>query len=62
MFFHYSPNRLETIDPAAYGTAKHGRTSRDELRDLSIVGSSFLYTKPDEGEAGIAGGDRKSVV
>lgn len=56
VFFHYSPSKLKTIDPATYGTAKHGRTSRDELRDLSIVGSSFLYTKPDEGEAGIAGG------
>ncbi len=56
VFFHYSPSKLETIDPATYGSAKHGKTSRDELRDLSIVGSSFLYTKPNEGETGIAGG------
>lgn len=26
VFFHYSPSKLETIDPAAYGSAKHGKT------------------------------------
>ena len=56
VFFHHSPDKLDVIDPATYGTAKHGKTSRDELRDLSMVGGSFLYTKPDEGETGIAGG------
>lgn len=56
VFFHYSKERRDVIDPAKYGTSTHGRTSREELAGLSIVGGQMFYTRPDQGEANIAVG------
>jgi hypothetical protein len=55
-FFHYSPKKLDTIEPNMYGTAAHGKTSKEELAGLSMVGGSFLYPTNDYGEGGIANG------
>jgi len=35
-----------------YGTNPANLTSKDELRDLSMVGGSFFYTTPDYSEGG----------
>lgn len=52
VFFHRSSEKRDVIDPAKYGTNPANLTSKDELRDLSMVGGSFLYTTPDYSEAG----------
>ena len=51
IFYHYSNERLDEIDPSKFG--QNPITSRDERAALQGAPQSFFYTQPDFRESGV---------
>jgi hypothetical protein len=60
VFYHYSDNKLDSIDPDQFGA--NPITSRQERNALFGANQSFYYTVPNFAEAGVGGVEHQVLI